>query len=348
MTTTQRRIALLTGASLATIGLASPAFAATVAGTAHVVGPAAVATDTLTICTTAGSTCSYGVSGVPSAIVNSAATGRLSQSGSGGDVELLMINLGNADIHALASDTAGAAATATAFASIDNAMSQVANNTGAAGTAINNFTNSATLLVDAKATATAGLNANASAYVDTALYQHAIAFAGGTASDNFVNSGAMTVSAAAVANAGAYADASAEVRTGVVQEVNGGLGSNLAANATNTGTLALKATATAVGTGASADAWAWNAVYQHVYGAGAATHAATAVANWHNGGTTGTGVVSLSAHAVGTATVGHATVSAGVGSAVDQYVLYADSATLNATNDGLVSLKAVATANGGT
>src|ERR1044072_9973689 len=86
MTTTQRRIALLTGASLATLGLATPAFAAphdtlpdgTYAGTD-------TTADTVTICdlaATPGSPCFFGVidtTNPGAATVNTTANGQIFQ-----------------------------------------------------------------------------------------------------------------------------------------------------------------------------------------------------------------------------------------------------------------------------
>src|SRR6185436_20524733 len=100
------------------------------------VGPAAVVTDTLTICG-ATSTCFYGVeaTGVTfaTAIVNSVPNGRIEQIGSGGDVDLLMLNLGDAEIGAHASASGGVGGFA--IARINTGILQSASATGfAAGT----------------------------------------------------------------------------------------------------------------------------------------------------------------------------------------------------------------------
>ena len=69
MTTSQRRIALLTGASLATLGMAAPAYAATVT-VGHILHTGLIGapnvSDTLTICL-ATDTCTVGNSGGTSA-----------------------------------------------------------------------------------------------------------------------------------------------------------------------------------------------------------------------------------------------------------------------------------------
>ena len=62
MNTTHRRIALLTGASISTLGVAGPALAAINPGTQHVVVAPSV-TDTITLCGV-GSTCDYGVDNI--------------------------------------------------------------------------------------------------------------------------------------------------------------------------------------------------------------------------------------------------------------------------------------------
>src|SRR6185503_4996879 len=108
MTTTQRRIALLTGASLATLGIASPALAAPHTGHATGVFPGASTTaDTVVICDIASATptplqspppCFFGVIDTTSpavAVVNAPANGQITQHQTGSTVALDMINNGS-------------------------------------------------------------------------------------------------------------------------------------------------------------------------------------------------------------------------------------------------------------
>src|SRR5215210_8331781 len=98
MTTTHRRIALLTGASVSALGLAMPAYAAPhdglAAGTYAGVDTTA---DTVTICDLAEATpnCFFGViddTDPALAEVNSVASGRIYQHDAGATVALSLIN----------------------------------------------------------------------------------------------------------------------------------------------------------------------------------------------------------------------------------------------------------------
>src|SRR5215217_4323693 len=116
-----RRVALITGASVSTLGLPAAAFAATTTspGISHVV-LGATAPDTLTICDV-GDTCFFGVEATNSpaatAIVNSVPTGRIEQIVTGVFIAATMVNPGDAEIGAHATATA-AAGNATAVAQI--------------------------------------------------------------------------------------------------------------------------------------------------------------------------------------------------------------------------------------
>src|SRR4051794_2281211 len=115
MTTTQRRIALLTGASLATLGTASPALAAPHTGAAagRHAGISSTA-DTIVICDIATATpapvattpCFFGdiETGTASAhaFVSTAVNGQIFQHDTGPLVDLLLTNNGNAEIGAIA------------------------------------------------------------------------------------------------------------------------------------------------------------------------------------------------------------------------------------------------------
>jgi len=109
MTTTQRRIALLTGASLATLGTAVPAYAAPHTGVAA--GPHAginTTADTIVICDIATATpapvattpCFFGDidtgTTAATATVTTAANGQIYQHDTGTAVDLLLTNNGNA------------------------------------------------------------------------------------------------------------------------------------------------------------------------------------------------------------------------------------------------------------
>ena len=120
MTTTQRRIALFTGASLATIGLAVPAYAAPHSALADGTYPGvSTASDTVVICdlaTPPGSPCFFGVidttGATSTATVDLFVNGQVQQAATG---TVSMANNGSAEHGAIASANNGAGnATATA------------------------------------------------------------------------------------------------------------------------------------------------------------------------------------------------------------------------------------------
>src|SRR3954462_3882372 len=167
MTTSHRRIALLTGASLSALGIATPAFAAphdlaadgTYAGTS-VVDTTAPYTDTITICAiaTASPECFLGVknsgAATETSTVNSVPTGQiLVHAPTATDASLSVVNAAgsSAEIGAVAIAT-GAAAVANATNSVPGAISMTAAGTGDLALTV---TNGGTLLLDALASANA-------------------------------------------------------------------------------------------------------------------------------------------------------------------------------------------------
>jgi hypothetical protein len=179
-TTTSRRIALLTGASVAALGMsalaASPALAAPpheTFGTGTAAGTDTT-DDSVVICALAtNADCFFGVNatGAPAATanVNSTATGRIYQHDAGAAVTLSMSNAAgdSAEVGAIALGTA------TANATISHAITQTA--TG--GNLTLNLTNNGNLLVDAVAnatnTATPAATGNANATIDFGIVQQA-------------------------------------------------------------------------------------------------------------------------------------------------------------------------------
>ena len=169
MTTSHRRIALLTGASLATLGIsaltATPALAAphddfgpgTAAGTATNASP-------VTLCALAtNADCFFGVfdsaAGAATANVTTTANGQVLQTGTGATVSLTMTNdaADTAEVGAIAIGTTAANAVLTGGI-VQAALASQANL---------NFDNNGVLLVDAVAVATGGAaTANANANVN--------------------------------------------------------------------------------------------------------------------------------------------------------------------------------------
>jgi hypothetical protein len=134
MKTSHRRIALLTGASLTALGLATPAFAAPHDNTtlADGVYPGANTTvDTIEICDLAtvpgpGSPCFFGVIDTTNpavAVVNTTALGQIYQHDTATNVDLLLHNGGSAEVGAIAIAT-GVAGAASATATLDTAIEQ--------------------------------------------------------------------------------------------------------------------------------------------------------------------------------------------------------------------------------
>ena len=252
MQNSARCIALLTGASVSTLGLAVPVFAATTTspGISHIVGPGPSVTDTLTICDL-GDTCFFGVEATNSpaatAIVNSVPTGRIEQIVFGGSVTATMSNLGNAEMAAHATATA-AAGNATAVAQINTGILQVAAGTDGG---FAHFTNSGTLLIDAIAEASAAAgDAVANATIDFGFQQQAFGINSATAV--YTNTGAVTLSASAHALAAGLAQANASVADAQYQIISAAGPATATFN--NGGTMVINALASATGSAASAHA----------------------------------------------------------------------------------------------
>jgi hypothetical protein len=348
MQTTHRRIALLTGASVAALGAAAPTFAATVPGPAgHTITQAGDITDTLVICDIApalpSSPCVYGVdntgTGTVTSTVNSQPTGQIVQdlNSTAGSASGTITNNGAAEIHAIALATAPVAGLASADASIStgvfqsvsaletaNAVFTIAGTTATTGT-------DASLLILASAVAT-GTNAVAGADVHGINQVAAATGVGFDAAATITNNGTLTVEAIASAFGTTAADADATVH-GITQRAVA-VGDVATVTLNNNGVINLLATAVASATsgGASADASVTGGIEQTATGA-------TATAVFVNSGT-------VSLHAAATASAsGFADADATANSGIDQDL----NGTLVAgtvTNNGLIAIAASAVANG--
>ncbi|HSQ99160.1 MAG TPA: hypothetical protein VLM36_04510, partial [Sphingomicrobium sp.] len=270
MKITNRRIALLAGASVSVIGYAAPAFAATTVNPGVCQSnTGANVTETLDI-TLVGHTGVTSVANPATAVVNSCATGAIVQGANAtgvappnGDVNATITNgaAGDVSIGAIAKAT-NAAGNATAFASIFNyGVGQLGNGAGTVDLAINN---DGSLLVEAQALSTAAGVAVATAKFGGSnaydwgygIYQSATGVAHGGASainvalDNGA-SGKITIDGTAGAH-GATATANAQPDWGIwqigsgVKTVNVGL--------TNAGEIDVNAAAAATGTKGAAHA----------------------------------------------------------------------------------------------
>ena len=196
MKTSHRRIALLTGASLTALGFAAtPALAAPPhTALADGVYPGANTTvDTIEICdiaTPPGSPCFFGVidtTNPAAALVNTTALGQIYQHDTATNVDLLLTNIGSAEVGAvaIATNTLGAA---TANATLSNAIQQSASAT--TGAANNTLDNDGSLYVDAFASAVGSGAASANATNYDAISQVA---SGVTGASNTVMVGCGTV-----------------------------------------------------------------------------------------------------------------------------------------------------------
>ena len=199
--TTNRRIALLTGASAAALGMSALAATPALAAPHDTFGPGTAAgTDTtgavVTICTLAtNATCFFGIydtaAGAATANVTSTADGEIFHHDNAGLVDISMINAAgdSAEVGAIASGT-----------TLANAFLQSPVLQTGTGTDVTlNFDNDGILLVDAVAVATGGAaTANANADIFVGVWQ----LASGTTVDlNLTNDGTVTVLASALATA---------------------------------------------------------------------------------------------------------------------------------------------------
>ena len=251
MTNSNRRIALLTGASLAALGLATPSFAAphdVLLPGGDQTNPGTNTSDPLIdLCTIAAATseCFYGVidtgTATAFATVSSTGTGRIEQTDVAATVDLVatVAALETAEIGAIAvaSNPAGAAV---AFASITNdGFRQHA--TATTGDASVLLDVDGRLLIDALASAVATAAATATANVNTGISQYAYVQGGtGDAIAVIDNAGSVTVEAVAVAS-GSVADANADIDFGIYNAAfNTGSG-NAAATIANAGAINVNA-----------------------------------------------------------------------------------------------------------
>ncbi|MEO8175503.1 MAG: autotransporter outer membrane beta-barrel domain-containing protein, partial [Sphingomicrobium sp.] len=247
----------------------------------------------------------------------------------GSDAFVGMTNSGAISMTASAAahDTLGGSATATA--SITNAIVQSATATGNAGAS---YVNSGSIALNAIAAATADSgSAYAYAYIYGGIEQNVSG--GGTGSAFASNSGTIALNATATAVGTAYASASASVTGGISQVVNAG--STAYASAYNSGSIALNANANASGSSAYAFALASDGIYQAVSGASAVTAVAS-----------NSGAISLSANATAVAASGLAQATASASSGIEQHGSFASTANLVINNNGLVALNANALASG--
>ena len=282
MTTTQRRIALLTGASLATLGIAAPAYAATTVPGVCSGGTGPNVVDTIDI-TLLGHTGVTDTANPANATVTNCGNGEVVQGGNAtgvappnGDVTLLITNgaAGDVVIEALAS-ASNPAGNATASASIFNyGVGQLGNG---AGTVHIEIDNAGHLGVAAVANANATGVANASANYSGSnipgfgfgIYQSATGGNHGGASSLTAvlsNAAGATIDVTGSANAvGATANAQAHPDVGVWQIGSGG--NTISVELTNHGALNVLSHAYASGTAGSANATAdlYGGVIQAAY-----------------------------------------------------------------------------------
>jgi len=262
MITTQRRIALLTGASLAALGVsvltATPALAAAPHDTlADGTYPGTQATaDSVVICdlvipgnpTVPGAPCFFGVidtsGAVATATVDTFTNGEIGvHHGPGAGY---MSNGGTAEFGAIASAT-NAAGDATADAHLNAILYEnPALGSAVAGDVYYTAVNNGVLLFDAIANAYASGpvgNAHADATITNALHQAAFSTNNGDVKLDVTNAGTLSVIASANATAGyntGTAGASATISTAVIQH---GTGGNVVLNMYNTDTISIGAVA---------------------------------------------------------------------------------------------------------
>ena len=258
MKTSHRTLALLAGASLATLGLAMPAAAAPVSEPGPSGHTGLVANDTLTICAIDtdpdAPDCTFGtidLGGVGTTLVDvdTVAEGQIRQTAPAapGNITLNIVNDGDAEIYAVATGTSSATAV------INSAIMQTAN---AVGTAVLNIDNNGILLIDAIASST-GTIPDAFATIEPGILQDVTSTGAGDALANFTNDGTLTVlaSANAISTGANSAIAGASINAGVSQIANAA-GDIAGVSFTNNGAVAITANALASGVAtASANAY---------------------------------------------------------------------------------------------
>ena len=252
---TSKRIALLTGASVATLGLAMPAEAVTVPGIgAFLIAPNVI--NTLTI-SSIGDDFDFGVyndgafAAPVTATVNTVATGEIEYIATAngvppadGHVDMTLVNNGSVTV---AAEAIGGDPTASAL--VQTGVFEQAN---APGDAVMDLTNAGTLDVHALATVSAfGGGSVANATVVNGIVQDANA--GSAAAITLGNLAGATLNVSAVADViGFGATANASVGLGISQNATGATSASVAL--ANAGTITILADADASGTTANANA----------------------------------------------------------------------------------------------
>ena len=287
MTSSQRRIALLTGASISTLGisalgLATPALAAPHDSvTPNVYYPGGTATSDIAICDIAGTEpCFYGIvaeaSPTATANVDTTAEGRIYQNHLG-NTNLVLSNTGDsAEVGAIASVT-GTPAAAVANASLASAVEQWAGWGSTDTVTLDNGDGS--LLIDAVASAVGGTAATANAVITNYGIGQFVGSAGSAAAVINVDAGgditiqalanASATEGAAVAHAG-MATTESGIGAGIVQSVSGSDAATAAIN--NGGVISVSAIASATGTSHASATANVDGIYQNAYASeGAAT-----------------------------------------------------------------------------
>jgi len=236
--------------------------------------------------------------------------------------------------------TAGASALlhADATAEISQGIGQFATAGGDKDSGNVTLTNDGTLNILASASANAGTDAFALAFIRTAVSQ--VAFA---SSMNVVlnNTGTLNVVAQAIAAGTDFASAVATVEFGLFQEADstGVAGSTATDALTNSGTINIHAVASAHG-GTDASAFAENAFAISQEAFNAVTE---------NLSLTNSGTIDILAHAVAAASsvgVATATVTSAIRQSADGDALVGSNNTLTLTNSGTINIHAIATAGG--
>jgi hypothetical protein len=339
MTTTQRRIALLTGASLATLGVAVPAYAATVSSINHTGLTGASVNDTLTISNIGGTelvgfnetvtvpsgplTASHGFP-----YVNQTAN-------AAGNVILDIVNAGSARVGEFAnlSASTGNITVNGVFGTGAGAINQVANGTGSLSLSLNNAgtaSSPASLLAGASVNVAAAGGANATISV-RGIAQSA---AGGTSAQvSMTNADVLGAEALLNVNAGGAAVGNASLLTGYSQKASA-VGPNGVASVSgsNAGTMSAVAQAVVVGSAATANASIGTAFLQNVA-------AASANASFTNvAGAT----QAFTASATASATTGNAIANARI-DGIHQIAIGGTFASASYSNQG--ALDVIATAN---
>ena len=357
MTTSNRRIALLTGASLAALGVsvlaASPALAAPhdTLGTGSYPG-IGTADDTIVICdlaapgntTVPGSPCFFGQinrAGGP-AIVAGTALGEIFQYVTALEVDASMANDAGSSAEVGAISVGGPAGFAHIFGT---AIRQQGNAGDDGAITINNAGN---LLVDAYATGTAAANAG----VGRGIVQTLNAYDSATVNLNNAAGANLSIEAIAYASGTEGVFASAQFGTeGGAAIVQNSHGISANANIVNAGNIDIGAHAQAYGTAAQAIAFGNEAILQNIHASGSYATAAgapgDATANLTNDGL-------INIHATASATASGNPYPTGFANAVGIMIVGVDqdvvadggNANANIANTGTLNVNVIANASG--